>query len=363
MKNCFLSAVFAIIMVCCTSCFGLEPTKPQPISVISGIYILNNGSWGGNNANIVTYNYDKYVGEDIFFKANNKNLGELGQDILIHGGKMYIAVSGSGVVFVTDLSGKILGEVRAGEKGTCQPRALAAGKGNVFISYYEGYVGRIDTVNFKLTLSDNVGPNPEGIAFADDKVYTAISNGLNYPDYDSTVVVIDPTSLVVKERLTVGVNPSKMVSCGDIIYCMCSGNYSDIPAQVNVLFCDDDENYFSSKCPFISNPVQNCIASDNHRYVFVAEKMGTNFRIKVIDCATGLLSDDSFIKDGTIFKNGISSLDIDPLNYALFVGTSDYVNNGDMYVFTRDGERYDKFDTGGINPIKVVFSTTSKTIK
>ncbi|MCF0177840.1 MAG: hypothetical protein HUJ90_04365, partial [Bacteroidales bacterium] len=39
----------------------------------------------------------------------------------------------------------------------------------------------------------------------------------------------------------------------------------------------------------------------------------------------------------------------------IFVGESDYVSTGTMYVFTKDGKLYDKFDTGGLNPHGATF--------
>ena len=39
----------------------------------------------------------------------------------------------------------------------------------------------------------------------------------------------------------------------------------------------------------------------------------------------------------------------------IYIGTSDYVSNGDIYVLTPDGNVRAKFDTGAINPYKVCF--------
>ena len=364
MKKRTLFFALAATVLLCNSCLGVENPEPREVAVISGIYLLNNGSWGGNNSNIAAYDYNsKSINDNLFYKANGKNLGDLGQDMIVYGSKIYTAVGGSGVVFVTDLNGKILSEVRAGGEGNWQPRALTALKGNVFISYYEGYVGRIDTVGFNLTLSGNVGPNPEGIAAANDKVYLAVSNGLNYPDFDSTVVVIDPSSLAVKSRLTAGINPGKLAACGNNVFCLCQGNYSDIPAKISIIYDDGNGNDLVTECTYPMTPIQNGIASDGIRYVFIACSSGKNCRIVALDNFSGLVHDESFVKDGTQFSNSVCSLDIDPLNHVLFVGTSDYVNNGDMYVFTQDGCLFDKFDTGGINPIRVAFSSEIITIR
>ena len=36
----------------------------------------------------------------------------------------------------------------------------------------------------------------------------------------------------------------------------------------------------------------------------------------------------------------------------VYVGCSNYKNNGDMYVFTPAGKLHDRFDSAGLNPLK-----------
>lgn len=353
----------AAIALCCISCLKTTDPTPTPVTYISGIYVLNNGNWGSNDSNLATYNYNtKTVTPDIFEAVNDQKLGDLGQDMLVYGNKVYIAVSGSGVIFVTDLEGKILGEVKAGAEGNYQPRALTSYNGFVFASYYEGYVAKIDTVNFNVTLSDKIGNNPEGVAIANKKLYVAISNGLNYPDFDSTVVVMDPLSLGVRKRVTVGLNPGKLVSCCDNIYCLCNGNYSDVLHSMSIIFAADEESedgVITSK--YVINPQQ--IATDGTRYLAAVVYSGSDYRIMLYDCYIGITYKDSFITDGTKIKNYVTSLDIDPINRSIFVGTSDYINNGDMYVFTAYGLLFDKFDTEGLNPFRTAFSTKTEYIQ
>ena len=58
-----------------------------------------------------------------FKEANGKNLGDLAQDMLVYKERLYIAVYNSKILFVTDLEGKILGEIVATADGkTLSPR-------------------------------------------------------------------------------------------------------------------------------------------------------------------------------------------------------------------------------------------------
>jgi hypothetical protein len=59
----------------------------------------------------------------------------------------------------------------------------------------------------------------------------------------------------------------------------------------------------------------------------------------------------TFVTDGTTLPNAYSiSATADGYVY---VGCSDYVNTGDVYVFTPEGKLHDKFDSQGMNPLKV----------
>ena len=68
--------------------------------------------------------------------------------------------------------------------------------------------------------------------------------------------------------------------------------------------------------------------------------------------AAGDKKDGEFVTDGTVIPQGYSISLSD--NY-LWVGNSDYVNNGDVYAFDlSSGKLVAKFDCGGLNPLKVI---------
>ncbi len=61
---------------------------------------------------------------------------------------------------------------------------------------------------------------------------------------------------------------------------------------------------------------------------------------------------NNFITDGTVL-NKPYSISSDPVKKYIFIGTSDYNTDGDMYVFNTDGKLIKTFDTKGLNPIAV----------
>ena len=96
MKNRIFSiAIIAIARVVAASC---NDRHEEEQVFNTGAYVLNNGAWGENNATISRYDPSaKTITARAFQKANGSALGDLGQDIIPFGEKLFIAVNGSKV--------------------------------------------------------------------------------------------------------------------------------------------------------------------------------------------------------------------------------------------------------------------------
>ncbi|MDD5892002.1 MAG: hypothetical protein PUC72_05630, partial [Bacteroidales bacterium] len=181
-----------------------KPSFNDEKSPFKGDYlVLNNGNWNSNDSNIAVYDLSsKSLTEDAFFLVNEKNLGDLGQDILVCGNEIYISVSGSRRIFVTDLNLNIKKEItypgdgngqEAGQQAY-QPRYMCEYNGKVYVTYYEGFLGRISPEDGYKVECTQVGEYPEGVACCGGKAYVANSGGMNFPDYGNTVSIVDLAS-------------------------------------------------------------------------------------------------------------------------------------------------------------------------
>lgn len=346
----------AFFLVSATSCKKETPTpepEPEPPVVKApGAYVLNNGNWGSNDASLGLYNPEtKEYNADIFFSANGKKLGDLAQDMIIVEDKLYIGVSNSKIIFVTDFNAKIVKEITYSADGTdLSPRMFAYAEGKVYVSYYEGYLGEIDPETYAVR-TIQVGPNPEGVAYAGGKLYVANSGGMNYPVYNNTVSVVDPATFTVTKTLEVGTNPSymKVDSQGDV-YLATVGNYADIPSQFQKINSTTDE---VSNITEVSATWMAMGAADKLYIASSTYDADWNAVVEfyVYNAATEKLN-GQFIKDDTTVPNAYF-ISADPISRNIYIGSSDYVTNGDMYVFSDQGILLDKFDTGGLNPIGV----------
>ena len=62
----------------------------------------------------------------------------------------------------------------------------------------------------------------------------------------------------------------------------------------------------------------------------------------------------NFITDGTVV-DGAYSLNVNPATGDIYIGTSDYVSTGDMFIFSAEGKKINQLEVSGLNPMGVGF--------
>ena len=322
-----------------------------------GYFVLNSGNINVNNSNISVFDINnKELTLNAFYQANEKYLGDLGQDILVAGDEIYISVSSSRRIFVTDSQLKIKKEITfgMGETEAFQPRYLCSYQGKIYVTYYEGYLGRIDPAkNYKVECT-KVGEYPEGLDCCSGKAYVANSGGMNYPDYDKTLSVVDLETFKETEKIQVNLNPEfvKSNDQGSLIFVSSKGNYADIPGMLQVLSTSDK----TVKDLGFNNLIWMAKGPENKIYL-LSGGYDQNWnplpgKVSTLDASQPSAAAKEFVKDGKDFPMAYS-MSVTNDGY-VFVGSSDYVNNGDVHVIGPDGKYICKFDSNGLNPIKVV---------
>lgn len=345
-----LTALCALMSLTFTSCDDDDNgiTVPTEVASTSGLYILNSGSYGHNNASLYFYNLEtKEVEKDVFYSLNNRRLGDTAQDIIVYGSKMYISMYGSQTIEVIDLKGNSLKQINS--EGS--PRYMTSHAGKVYVTLYDGYVARLDTASLEIEQRIEVGRNPDQLVVANNKLYVANSGGMDYNSpigYDKTVSVIDISSFTETKKIDVVLNPNKLVTNtqGDV-FLASWGNYGDVPYTFQRIDTTTDE--VSS----IENPANATEMAVLGNTVYVLHSVyGAEWNIFVYDSVNDSLIREQFITDGTEIASpyGISSSST--LDY-VFVGESDYSNTGDIYIFRPEGTLVDKVEAG-LNPMKVV---------
>ena len=201
-----------------------------------------------------------------------------------------------------------------------------------------------------------VGRNPEQIAVSNNKLFVANSGGLGWNDpnlgYDKTVSVIDIATFSVVKTVQVVLNPTEVTTDaqGDV-YVISMGDYGAIP---NTMQRIDPNTY---EVTTVGNATKMASAGDKIYLYYSQYDASWNqvITFQVYDAVAETMGTTGFITDGTVVEQPCS-LNVDPLTGDIYVGTSDYINNGDMYVFSADGKLKNRFGVG-LNPMGAYFLT------
>lgn len=169
--------------------------------------------------------------------------------MIVYGDKMYIAVYGESTIEVTDLKAKSIKQV----KTEGQPRYMVSEGGKVYISYYNGYVARLDTASLEVEAKVKVGRNPEQLAVSSNKLFVSNSGGMDYSTevgYDKTVSVVDLSTFTEIKKLDVVLNPTRIQADEQgNVYVVSMGNYADIPNTIQKINTETYEVTSLTNCP------------------------------------------------------------------------------------------------------------------
>lgn len=236
MNKIVYAAMFAAALTTAASCSDDEPNGGDFVDFTTGVYVVNNGVQTGNvPGGITSYNIEDGTSVlDAFAAANaGTSIGDTPQSAIIHGSKMYIAVTASNLIWVVDANSlRIIKSIKP-EAPMTEPRAFAAKDGKVYVSMYSGHVASIDTISMTIDRSIEVGPNPEEIAIAGSTLYCANSDGMNWENsYGNCSLSLVDLDFWTERKIQAGLNPTKVVSNGTDVFVITMGNYSDIPATV-----------------------------------------------------------------------------------------------------------------------------------
>ena len=375
MKNLRFAAAVAAL-VCLASC------EPQPVLTdnqtlvggcdsgrIRGMFLLNQGSMGTNKTTLDYYDYADGVYTRNLFPSRNPSvtlgLGDLGNDLKIHDGRLYAVVNGSNLIEVMDAStAEHIAQITV---PNC--RYITFDGDYAYVTSYAGKIGvdpnaclgevfKISLATLGVVDTCTVGYQPEGLAVAGGKLYVANSGAYRYPDYDNTVSVIDLASFKEIKKIEVAVNLNRVVldSYG-YLWVSSWGDYYQVPSATYIIDTASDTLVAS----LTDLPNGNMALSEDTLYVYssvwnyVTQTSETEYY--KVDVKSRKIIATGFL-DKTV-TSGIASpycLAVNPLTGEIFVGdAADYVTPGTLHCFAADGSQKWSVTTGDV-PAAIVFT-------
>jgi YVTN family beta-propeller protein len=316
-----------------TACEEDDPVPaPDPyVPGSHGVFILNEGSWGLNNAGLSYHNFEAgTTTRDIL----GGKLGDTAQDMIAYGSKLYISMNGSGCIqVINSYSQELVDSIPLKEGGkTLPPRYLASYEGKIYatISEFEGSVVRIDTASLAVEASVKVGAFPEGIAAAHGKLYVANSGY----GTGNTVSVIDIVKFQEETTVQVGQNPYivRADKYGDI-YLTCQGDFGSDTGGLQRI---DTKTNTKTNTTIPAN--RNFVIVDDLLYFFgitYNSDYSANCSFGVYNVKTETATSDPIISDGTKI-NIAYGIGVNPQTKDVFVSDRDFSSPVTVSIFGID---------------------------
>ena len=372
---------FWLLAIGLTSCRGDEIVVPSeyellPIEVRAessfaanepiGMYLLNEGNMGSNKATIDYLDFSKgiYI-RNIYGERNPnviKELGDVGNDIQVYGNRLYAVINCSHKVEVMDLhTCRRIGQI---DIPNCRYIRFRGDK--AYVSSYVGPVSidpnaqlgaifEVDTASLKVTRQVTVGYQPDELEIIGDYIYVANSGGYRAPIYDSTISIVDLSSMKQVQKLPVCSNPHRLrQDHRGQIWVTSRGDYQDVPSA---LVCIAKNSRFTIDMQVMDTldiPVSEMVMIGDSMYFY-----GTNWNTQIedntinygiINVRTHEVVSRSFITDGTEKNIKIPyGIQVNPYNGDIYVtDAKNYVSSGQLHCYSREGKRKWSVRTGDI---------------
>lgn len=339
------------------------PIPPQPNARIVGMYLLNEGALGSNKATLdyLDFTQGKYT-RNIYAERNPdavKELGDVGNDAQVYGGRLYLVINASHKVEVLDRrTAKRIGQV---DIPNCRYIGFSGGK--AYVSSYvtkdspkdqKGAIYELDTATLQVIRTCEVGYQPEGFAIEGDLLYVANSGGYQAPNYSRTVSVVRLSTMRLEGEFTVGTNPSKVLKDKyGKLWITSRGNYATIAPDVRVATLKGHGYRVTDSLQLLLSGCTFTTGGDTLLYysaVFSYATKSTTISYGMLS-VTGIVPlGKSFITDGTegeiVAPYGLA---VNPeTGDILIADAKDYKQSGELFCYNRQGRLKWRVQTGDI---------------
>jgi DNA-binding beta-propeller fold protein YncE len=342
----------------------VQVTEPAATGEIKGFFLLNEANMGSNKASLDYFDYASGTYHRNIFAERNpgvvKELGDVGNDLQIHGERLYAVINCSHLVEVMDVA-------TAGHVGTVSIpncRYIVFKDNYAYVSSFVGpvqidpnarlgYVAKVDLATLKVVGECTVGYQPEEMAIAGGKLYVANSGGYLVDKYDRTVSVIDLDTFTEVKKIDVAINLHRLeLDRYGNLWVSSRGDRAGVPSRLHVIDTRTDEVTHT-----LDLPASNMTRHDDLLYVSHAGEDKT-ISWAVVDTGTKQIVGRNFITDGTdraiTIPYGVA---VNPAGGEIFVtDAKDYLTPGTIHCYTPDGKHKWSATAGDI-PAHIAFTT------
>jgi len=325
-------------------------TEKIPIEPLnSGVIIINEGGYAQNNSTISSYSItEKKVTNDVYYSANEKELGDTGNDIVILEERAFVALTGSNKIeVISTYNFKSLGNVDFTQFGG--PRNIAISGNMGYATTSNSVLVKFDLNSFSIIDTLNLGFKPEGITSADGKLFIAISGWGS----GTTITVVEESNFKILKNITVMANPISICSVGNDVYSVSTGTYSYFGGDgIGALTKIDAKSMnILDTLQIRQNPGRFACSNDEELFVINGNGI-VHISGKDMSILNPILISAATVNN---IYSSIYSVGYDSDAELLYLGNpKDFSQNGEIAIFDLIGNEKGRFDVG-INPGTIVF--------
>lgn len=232
----FLTAIAGSLLLVSCSDDDSTPQIPASGEYQNGLFILNEGNFGGGNSEVSFLSYNMELENNIFAGVNpSMELGDTGQSIGFNNNNAYIVMNYSQEVHIVNRY--TFKHIATIGEGFNNPRFIAFYGNKAFVTNWgdgmsttDDYVAVIDLTTNAVTATIPVAEGPEKIVEHNGKLYVAHKGGYGY---GSTVTVINGSANTVETTINVGDVPNSLEVANGNLYVLSSGLPSWSGAETN----------------------------------------------------------------------------------------------------------------------------------
>ena len=336
--------VWALGMLLLFSC-GKEEVGPQgekegslPDQFSNGLFILNEGNFGTNNASVSFYDPAKKQVDNFIYRAANdgRKLGDVLQSITFTEDRAYLIVNNSGKI-------EIVNKADFRHTGTIEqlksPRYMHVLNDKAFVTNF--VLGNAGNVIYVIDLKSQQVVNTIPVnGWVDHIVQIGNRLYINNVEEDR-IMVIDPGTEEVVTSISVNEEPESMVTDKEgYVWVMCTGGLDEgTPAMIRI---DPVNNKIVQKMenfPIDDHPSRLRINGTADTLYFLMDGI---YKMAITDTELPVAP---FIE--TTALQYVYGLEIDPVNGDIYLTDArDFQQNGEVYRFDRSGRRTDRFLVG-----------------
>lgn len=347
----------------------------------TGAYVVNSGNMYSNiKSSLTAIDYASSTAtQNVFKAANGRTLGNIANDGIVYGNKIYLAVDKENTIEVIDkTTKKSIKQINTtellGKAEGADPRHIIADGGKVYFTTYGGYVAAVDTTDFALQKKWQVGSYPEGLVIGKGNLYVANSN---YGAGGGNISCINLSNDNVETKNIEGVNnPTSIYYAAGLLYVL-DNQYYDASFNAygenslrTVEFAQGtsqkvaDGNYAACVTTGAATTARTSVEKVRPHFFVLNAPYGGTPSVSVF--VAGITQPQPM----TLSEMPVSPCGIfaDPLNGHIFVlsyrlgdsGYADYNGNGYVVEYDSTGKKLHEYETG-VGSCAMFFDSAYKT--